>query len=197
MRHYCCLLFLGLMCICCSLQARIYLGAQWGYTNAAYNNSYLAAGYKAKSIKTDGLGSYRVFLGYSFNQMVSTDLSVSWFQKPTFKDISNGSGTSISKKNILNNVISLTVHLGMPIINRVYLGTELGIGYVARGLIASSGKTILPEGNYVRPVFGAEARVKITDNWRAVLSYRQTPELANWQLPSTSFYGIGVGYWFN
>ncbi|MCH9644495.1 MAG: porin family protein [Gammaproteobacteria bacterium] len=169
----------------------LYLGADAGYSTVNYTTSTFPTGFAPSSIDKAGAAA-KIYMGYTFKKYYDAELDVIYFKQPSFTGIS---GITHAIK-IRNNIISLSAKGMLPLSNRIAPYVTLGIGYIARTGVSSGSTTVLPEGCFFSPVYGAGLIWNFYKNWNTDFNWTQAPQNSSKRLPTANFVAAGIFYKF-
>ena len=134
--------------------------------------------------------SEQATLGYDITQRIATQINIIYTTPNSV--LLNG----VRKRNFYNNLVSWTVLYSIPLSDRLALSAIGGLGYVARSRVSTAGKSVLPGGNTVVPVYGAKLQYRVLHRLTLFLNWLGAPKRSDVRLPSTNYFGGGIGLRF-
>lgn len=170
-----------------------YYGAQFGVSHARYTSRMLVNS-APNPLITGNLGvSAHIYIGYQFDRYWASELGVIYFYKPEVRDYLEYSGDG-SKTYIKNNLVGLYLRGTVPVSRNFNLYGKAGVGYVSRNSIIGVPGDILKLGPFFSFLFAGGMSYQIYSQLYLDASVFFAPPNARYQLPWSTFYGVGLYY---
>ena len=170
---------------------KAYFKVNVGYIQAPFTNQQLQQGFSAEAVHVSHVAASLILFGYQFDPHISAQISymrpVNWIE---YKNI-NGDNSSHS---VWLNIVGLTVKGIIPIMNKLSLYGEGGLGIVTRHGIKINDQPVLTDASYATVQIGAGVQYKINNHWDLTASFSYLPGSDNMKEPYTAFYGGGCLY---
>ena len=152
--------------------------------------------YDFQSVEVPHTAVRLVLFGYKFNKYLSAQIS---YMRPVYwVNYEYENSNYIQRTGVWMNVAGLTVKTHLPIVDKISVFGEFGLGIVTRlGGVSYRGATIVRKANYSSVLFGGGVNYKLNSKTDLLLSTVYSPENKVVNQPAISFMSAGFAYKLN